>query len=139
MILISCVKFGYSDLAGDARFQIRGSIFVGNSNDLALQLTVAMTEFIFLFYLKGIGKRLLGFAGIVLCLFYMLKTGSRGCVLALAVVSIITFILSKQKLRMIIVAVPLLAVAIALMPSSSAHRLLTVFSSTSAADTPGSD
>lgn len=139
MILISCVKFGYADLSGDARFQIRGSIFVGNSNDLALQLTIAMSEFLFLFYLKGISKRLLGVAGILLCLFYMLKTGSRGSVLALAIALVFTFVLTKHKVKMALVAMPLLLVGILFMPDSSAHRLLLMFQSSSAPVASGSD
>jgi O-antigen ligase len=127
MVLISCFKFGYSDLSGDARFQIRGSMFVGNSNDLALNLAIAMTEFLFLFYIQGIGKRLLGFVGILLSLFYMLKTGSRGCVLALGIALIFTFVLSRQKAKLMLAAIPVFVIAIFLTPSSSAHRVLLMF------------
>lgn len=137
MILISCVKFGYTSF--DGRFQILNSIFVGNSNDLALQLTIGMSEFLFLFYLKGKGKRIIGVAAILMCLFYMLKTGSRGCVLALLVALVATFIFSKQRAKMILVAIPLLVVAVTLMPDSAARRLFTVFSSSSAPVTSGDD
>jgi O-antigen ligase len=131
MILVSCVKFGYSDMSVDGRFQIPRSMFVGNSNDLALQLTIAMTEFLFLFYLRGIGKRLIGLAGILLSLFYMLKTGSRGSVLALAVAVVATFILSKQRMKMALAAIPLLIVAVVFIPQSSSQRLLLMFRSSS--------
>jgi O-antigen ligase len=106
-------------------------MFVGNSNDLALNLTIAMTEFLFLFYLKGIGKRLLGMAGILLSLFYMLKTGSRGCLLAMVIALGFTFVLSKQKAKLLLAAVPLLVIAIFLTPSSSAHRMLLMFEGSS--------
>ena len=139
MALISCAKFGYSDLSGDARFQIKGSMFLGNSNDLALTLTIAMTEFIFLFYLKGIGKRLLGLFGILFSLFYMLKTGSRGCLLALGIALVFTFILSKQKAKLLLAGIPLLIVAAVLTPSSSAHRMLLMFQGSSAPIMSGSD
>jgi O-antigen ligase len=139
MVLVSCFKFGYADLSGDARFQIKGSMFVGNSNDLALNLTIAMTEFIFLFYLKGMGKRLLGLFGILLSLFYMLKTGSRGCLLALGIALVFAFILSKNKGKMILASIPLLLVAVAFTPSSSAHRMLLMFQGSSGPVTSGSD
>ena len=139
MVLISCAKFGYADIKMDNRFQILGSMFVGNSNDLALNLTVGMSEFIFLFYLKGAGKRLLGIVGILLSLFYMFKTGSRGCVLALGIAFLFTFALSKQKLRMALVAIPLLIIAVIFMPQSSARRILLIFHGTSAPVTTGDD
>jgi hypothetical protein len=132
MVLISCALFGSADVKLDDRFQIRGSMFVGNSNDLALNLTVGMTEFIFLFYLKGVGKRLLGIVGISLSLFYMLKTGSRGCVLALGIAFLFTFALSKQKLRMAMIAIPLLVISVVFMPRASARRILLIFHGISA-------
>lgn len=139
MLILACMKFGYADTGMDNRFQVRGSMFVNNSNDLALNLSIAMTEFVFLFYLKGIGKRLFGLAGILLGLFYMLKTGSRGCVLALAIGMIFTFLLSSQKVRMILIAIPLLVIAVVLMPASSAHRVMLIFQGSSARVTSSSD
>jgi O-antigen ligase len=98
-----------------------------------------MTEFIFLFYLRGVGKRLLGIAGILLSLFYMFKTGSRGCVLALGIAFLFTFALSKQKARMALVAIPVLLIAVIFMPQTSARRILLIFHGTSTTVASGDD
>ena len=79
-------------------------MFFGNSNDLALQLTLGITVFMVLFFLSGIWKQIVGLSGILICLMYMLKTGSRGCLVALMLLAVVVFLISKRKLGLIIMA-----------------------------------
>src|SRR5258708_39518191 len=53
----------------------------------------------------------------------MLKTGSRGCTLALIALVAVNFLVSRQKGTMAILAIPIALVVIVIMPASSRHRL----------------
>jgi|SRR5579864_6418159 len=125
IVLLTCLKFGDTG-AGDNenRFMIPGSLFYSNANDLALSLLLAITSFIFLFYLPGMKRRILGAAGILLCTMYALKTGSRGCMLASLAMFVMIFFFSRNKIGIIIFALPIIGLAVLMLPSSTMRRLL---------------
>jgi hypothetical protein len=122
ILLVTCWKFGSAGGLDD-RFRIPSSMFYVNSNELALGLVIAITQFMFLLYNRSMFSRLLGLAGISGSLFYMLKTGSRGCTLALIALVVVNFLVSRQKATMAILAIPIVLVVILIMPASSRHRL----------------
>ena len=122
--LFLCMKFGGVDAAG--RFSIRYDIYYANSNDLALALLVAITQFMFLMYAGGNGKKLLACAGIVLSMIYILKTGSRGCALAGLILVIIAFCFSKKKAAFALIAIGAVAAGLVLAPSAARQRLLAI-------------
>ncbi len=122
ILLVTCWKFGSAGGVDD-RFRIPSSMFYVNSNELALGLVIAITQFMFLLYSRNMFSRVMGLAGISGSLFYMLKTGSRGCTLALIALVIVNFLVSRQKVTMAILAIPIVLVVILIMPASSRHRL----------------
>jgi O-antigen ligase len=124
IVLFTCVKFGSADtVTSDGRFRIPDSIFFSNSNDLALQLVLSMSQFVFLLYVPGVWKKVLGFAGFLLSFVYMLKTGSRGCLLASVALAIAIFVFSNSKVKLLLVALPILLVGSLTISSSALSRL----------------
>jgi O-antigen ligase len=119
LLLINCVAFGEYNEIG--RLTIPGSYLLGNSNDLALALLIDMGYFYYLLR-PGLLTRAFGGAGILACLYFLLKTGSRGGFLALGVSLLVLFIFSRNKFAWGVVALPLVAVSLILMPSSLLHR-----------------
>ena len=84
LLLLNCFLFGATP---GGRFEIPGSMFSNNANDLALQLLIAISQFLFLLYQHELWKNILGGAAIVIALAYMLKTGSRGAFLAVFILA----------------------------------------------------
>jgi hypothetical protein len=123
--LLTCFKFGGvpQDGSGD-RFVIKDSLFFSNANDLALTLLMGITAFLFFVYQPGMGKRIVGVVGILFSIMYALKTGSRGGLLASVVLFGVIFFVSKNKLKVLILALPILAGGIIALPSATIHRLL---------------
>jgi O-antigen ligase len=119
MLLLDCYLFG--SVTG-GRFEIPGSIFFSNANDLALQLLIAVTQFMYLLYQRQTWKRIVGASGILVALVYMLKTGSRGAFLATSVLAIVTVMLGKNRIRFVLAAVPMALALLLLVPSSFLHR-----------------
>ncbi len=127
IVLVTCMTFGSSGNANETRFQIVDSLFLSNSNELALQLLLGVTAFLFLFYLGGIGKGIAGVAGILLSVSYMLKTGSRGCLLSAIVLFLVVFFASKRKAQFALISVPVLALGLAVIPSAALRRFSLIF------------
>jgi O-antigen ligase len=124
LLLLTCMQFGEAGAdAGGTRFHIPQSLFYENANDLALALLLGAPSFLFLFSSRGAAQQIVGAAGAVLSLIYALKTGSRGCLLAAAVLMAVTFIVSRNRIRLAILAAPTLGLAAWLVPSSTVHRL----------------
>ena len=67
--------------------------------------------------------------GILLSFVYMLKTGSRGCLLSSVVLFAVSFWVSKRKLQVATIALPVLAIGFALMPSRFSPPLFVDFHS----------
>ncbi len=127
IVLITCITFGSSGTYNEIRFQIADSLFLSNSNELALQLLLGMTAFLFLFSIGGMGKVAGGAIGILLSFIYMLKTGSRGCLLSAVALLAVIFFASKRKVQLIVIAGPLIAIGLALSPSLALSRFSLIF------------
>ena len=119
--LFSVIKFGVSD---GERLRVPGSLFYGNSNDLALGLLLGITQFTFLFYREGVFKKAFAAVCIAVSVIYMLRTGSRGCMLASVAYVVLIFILSRKKLLVLGVAVAASVIGFAALPSNTMQRLM---------------
>jgi O-antigen ligase len=129
MLLLTCFVFGRADSEGYGRFRIPGSNFFANSNDLALQLVFGITTFIILYYRGGIWRYVLASAGITLSLIYVLKTGSRGCLLSVVLLYAAMIVVANRRILLILLAIPVIGLGIVATESSLLHRLTTLFSS----------
>ena len=119
MLLLDCFLFG---AATQGRFEIPESIFFANANDLALQLLIAVTQFVYLLYQRQVWKHLLGAAGIVIALMYILKTGSRGAVLAALILGIVSMLFGRNRIRLALAGVPIAVALLLVVPASFFHR-----------------
>ena len=124
ILLLTCMKFGGTGGPVDGRFVIPESLFFSNANELGLALLLGVTSFLFLVYQPGTGMKILGAAGILLSTIYALKTGSRGCLLAAVAMFGMIFFFSKNKVKTAILALPILGLALLMLPSTTIHRLL---------------
>lgn len=126
LVILSCFAFGSFE---DGRLAIAGTgfSFLSNSNELALQLLLGMIVFMFAFFRKSKSAKVVSICLLAIAARYMLKTGSRGILLASAAVIVIVFLMSRNKAMVLAVVLPLALVSLLLMPEESRHRL-TVFS-----------
>jgi len=119
---LTCIKFGtYGE---DGRYRVPGGVgFFDNSNELAMQLLMGITQFVYLFSQKNrIGKAIavLGIAG---SMPYMFWTGSRGGVIG-AIAYVLTLLyVSRNRLRALAIVGVLAAIGVAFAPSAILHRL----------------
>lgn len=123
LLLLNCFWFGQFT---DGRFEIPKSMFSTNANDLALQLLIAITQFAYLLYQREVWKRVAGTAAIFVALTYLLKTGSRGAFFAVLVLAGVSVVLAQRRLRLVLIAVPLVLAAMLMVPPSIFHRLTLV-------------
>jgi O-antigen ligase len=121
IVLLSCVKYG--SYAADGRFMLPDSLFFTNSNDLALQLLLGITTFVFLFYRPGLLKKLFAAIAITASLMFMLRTGSRGTMLAAIAYAIMLFIFSQQKVFLVAIGMIAMVVGLATLPGEAFRRL----------------
>jgi O-antigen ligase len=124
ILVLTCLKFGGTGGSADGRFAIANSLFFSNSNELGLALLLGVASFLFLVYRPGMGMRLLGAAGILLSTIYALKTGSRGCLLAAVAMFGLIFFSSRNKVKAVIFALPIMGLALLILPTTMIHRLL---------------
>lgn len=120
ILLLDCFLFGATT---EGRFEIPESIFFTNANDLALQLLIAITQFMYLLYQRQVWKHIVGAAGILIALMYMLKTGSRGAFLATVVLAIVSIAFGRNRIRFVLAGVPIAVALLILVPASFLHRL----------------
>jgi hypothetical protein len=124
VLLLTCLKFGATGSGtGEGRFLIPGSLFYSNANGLGLALLLGVTSFLFLVYQARMGMRILGVVGILFSLIYALKTGSRGCLVAAIAAFVMIFLFSRNKLTTAILAVPIIALSLLMLPAATMHRL----------------
>jgi O-antigen ligase len=123
LLLLDCFLFG---TVTDGRFEIPQSMYFTNANDLALQLLIAITQFLYLLHQRQAWKQVLGGGGILVALMYMLKTGSRGAWLAVIVLACVSIAFGKNRIRSVLIGVPIALAALILVPSSVFHRLTLV-------------
>jgi O-antigen ligase len=120
LLLLDCFFFG---AVREGRFYIPQSMSFANANDLALQLLIAVTQFMFLLYQRETWKHILGGAAMLLALMYMLRTGSRGAFLAVFVLAFLIVAFGRNRIRLVLIGVPVMLAALLLVPSSVYHRL----------------
>ena len=137
LLLIDCALFGAMNEGG--RLGIPGSFVFVNSNDLALQLLLNIGFFTYMVMQPRWVMRLAGAAGMAASLFYMLKTASRGGLLACIVFVAILILFSRQRLIWMVAAIPALVIGLALMPSATLHRFTLVLVNPEAADMTDQD
>lgn len=130
MVLMTCVAFG-SDQSG--RFSIPGSPFLSNANELGLQLLLGIIFLMFSFFGGSTASKLIGGAGMVISVAYMLKTGSRGILLATIAVAGLVFLLSRRKWTFLALAIPAFVVTLVFTPAHTRHRLTLIFGSPASA------
>jgi O-antigen ligase len=122
LVVLSCFLFGYSE---GGRFAVPGSSFsfLSNANELSLQLLLGIIILIFAFFRRGAALRVIGACNIAASALYMLKTGSRGAFVAGLAVIVAVFFLSRNKLKVIAMTVPLFIVLVVFLPASTWRRL----------------
>jgi O-antigen ligase len=125
LLLLNCVLWGGP--TDDARFVLKGSSFYANSNELALALTAIIAFFIYLTFQKSAVKVLLGAAGFLGDIYFLLKTGSRGGFLAFAAIIVFSLLFSAGHRIRILSMVLLLPVLIVFVPADTLQRLTYIF------------
>jgi O-antigen ligase len=140
-LLLLCFRYGAVS-ASDGRFLIDQSLFFDNSNDLAIGLLLTATSLLFVFFASGFLLKIVAFTEIMLCIFYILKTGSRGTFLAVIIAAAFALVFAKRKLLALVLVPSLLIALIAFVPSKTIQRLMSIMTNTDeaiAAGTAGSD
>ena len=130
LLLIDCWWCGSMQTG---RLEIPDSMFFRNSNDLSLQLIIALTQFAYLLYQRGVWRRVAGALGMTATLVFMLETGARGAFLALIVLAFAALAMTKNRLRLILWGTPAAAAALLITPSSVFHRITLIGSQPDAA------
>jgi O-antigen ligase len=126
-LLVMCVKFGgYSD----NRFMIPGTS-LENPNDFATHLLIAMPFCLLLVLNSGGFLKILGIAGVGGLTLTILRSGSRGALIALlAVIALLFWRLSgAQRASLVAICVVGGGLAVAIFPQVLWERFKTVFSS----------
>jgi O-antigen ligase len=133
-VLMSCYAFGGSVYG---RFAIPGSLFYGNANELGLQLLLGIIILGYSFFGSNKLVKVLSALAIFVSLIFILKTGSRGVFLATLATGFVVFLLSRQRILMLIAAVPAIIIAFLLAPTDMQQRLATFGSSQEDASSNG--
>jgi hypothetical protein len=110
---------------------------ISDPNDYSAHLILMMPALAYLTLRAGrpFLLKLIGCAGLGLCLVQILSTGSRGAFVGMAITTLFIAVVSPKRVKFAIFAgVPILAlVAIPFVPSSSLTRLSTMFSASASA------
>jgi O-antigen ligase len=125
LLLSMCFLYGSSSIS-DGRFYIAQSMFFDNSNDLAIALLLTSTNLLFVFFARGFVLKILATCEILLSLFYILKSGSRGTFLAAMVAAVFVLIFSKRKIIVLSLVPAVLIVLITFAPSQMVQRFMSV-------------
>jgi O-antigen ligase len=129
VVLFTCFKYGRPDEWGRFAVPESGFSFFANSNELALQLLLGMLVLLFYVIRKGFWVRAFSLCLIAISFYYSLGTGSRGGFVAAAVTSVAFFLLTKHKLRLVLLASAAIPVVFLLVPSEARHRLFLIVGS----------
>jgi O-antigen ligase len=119
-VIVSCATFGGWV---DGRFSIPDSLFYSNANGLALQLLLGIIFLMYPFFEASKFAKFVSVVAIFLSLHYMLKTGSRGVIIATLATGFVVFLLSRQRIAVVVLGVPALVMAFALAPAEMRHRV----------------
>lgn len=122
MALLTCVAFGtYSE---DGRYYVPGGAgFFGNSNELAMQLLIGITQFVYLLSQKGFVGKVIASVGIVSSLPYILRTGSRGCTLGAILYGFVLLYTSRHRLLVLAIIATMAVIGVASAPSAVLRRI----------------
>ena len=120
LLLVDCY-WGGSMQTG--RLEIPDSMFFRNSNDLSLQLIIAITQFFYLMYQREVWQRIAGAAGTLASLTFLFETGARGAFLAILGLAAAIVALGRNRIRFAMAAIPVAAAALLLAPDSVLHRM----------------
>lgn len=121
--LLTCAGLG--KFSEDGRYFVPGGAgFFANSNELALQLLMGITQFVYLFSQRGILRKVVSAAGIFGSVLFILRTGSRGCVVAAFVYCALLVYTSRHRIRALAIMFALLVVGLLFVPSTTLHRIM---------------
>jgi O-antigen ligase len=123
VLLVDCFWFG--SVQG-GRLEIPGSIFFANANDLSLQLIIAITQFTYLVFQPQYWKRILGAAAILAALVFMFRTAGRGAFVAILILAVVSLLLARNRVRYLLIGIPVLAAALLLTPAAALHRMMLI-------------
>jgi O-antigen ligase len=124
-VLLACLFLGGTTSEG--RFIIPRSYLFNNANDLALELLFSAGFFIYLALRRGILSRVLGVTGMILCVAFVVRTASRGGVIALLLFLAALVFFSRNRLVWMLLSVPILMAGFSLVPASTLRRLTTIY------------
>ena len=128
--LVSCVSFGrYSS---DGRLSVPDSLFLANANELGLQLLLGATQFVYLLYQRGALKKVVAVGLIVVSVMYILRAGSRSCMVGAICYCILMIVFSRNKVLVIALVLVSGLVAVATTPSMALRRLMLLFEDSTA-------
>ena len=123
LILITCAIWGR--YAEDGRYYVPGGAgFFQNSNELAMQLLLGVVQFVFIFSQKWLIGKGVAIAAIPVSLLYIIRTGSRGAILALLAYGLVLLYTSRHKVRVAVVGLVLVVSAVSIAPSKAVNRLM---------------
>ncbi len=128
LMLAICVGLGGTP-SDTGRFCIPGSLFFVNPNDLAIELLVGIGSLTYWMLSGNRIKIAVSVFGGVLSLLFILKTGSRGALLAVVVLIGIAFFVTKAKASILALSV-LGLLMIPFLPLSTLHRLTLIILNT---------
>ncbi|MGP8243494.1 MAG: O-antigen ligase family protein [Bryobacteraceae bacterium] len=127
LLLLLCAAFGKVSL--EDRFALARTS-LSNPNDLAFSVVFAMASLTLLVFARSAAGKLLWFVTFPVCLYYILKTGSRANFVTLVVMGLVAFALSSRGVRalMLLVTPLLLLLVVPFIPHETLHRLTLIVS-----------
>jgi len=131
LLLLSCIAFGS---AGSQRFDITGSLFYSNANELAMYLLFGMALLMFPIMRGSALTRVAAVAGLGVSMVYVLRTGSRGGLLGAIAMLVALLVLSRRRVLVFLLAAAGCICATLFVSTQSLHRLTLAFGGTSLAD-----
>lgn len=133
ILILVCIFFGQTDTSG--RFAIPTNIYFMNPNDLAIQLLLGLGFFLFNVRQQSWMARIIGAVGFLGASYFLLKTASRGALIACVVFVMLWIFVSENRARLVVLALPIAFLLIVLMPRDTLHRLTLLGSDVSKATT----
>jgi len=131
VLLLMCAAVGQIT---DERFELARTS-LSNPNDLAFSLVFAMASLTLLVYSRSLPGKVLWFVTFPVCIYYILKTGSRANFVTLVIMGVVAFALSSRGVRMaMLVMMPLIVLMVTpFVPQETLHRLTLIVSNPASA------
>lgn len=133
-ILFACFKWG--EITSDVRFVIPNTS-LSNPNDLATHLLMGVTFFLVPILYGSTLLRAISFGLIIPTIYYILKTGSRGNLVAIVGLAFVVFLVGSRRFKVaMITALPVaIGLAVLLIPSTTLKRLTLIVASSESVET----